>query len=41
MTRHLGGDMMEPEEAAEQIVWLLGEDAPTGGFWRNGEGIYW
>ena len=41
LTRHLPGDMAEPEEAAEQIVWLLGEDAPTGGFWRNGEGIYW
>lgn len=41
MTRHLPCEMAEPEEAAEQIVWLLGEDAPTGGFWRNGEGIYW
>jgi NAD(P)-dependent dehydrogenase (short-subunit alcohol dehydrogenase family) len=42
MTAHLAGEgMEEPGEAAEHIVWLLGEEAPSGGFWRHGEGIYW
>ncbi len=43
LTAHLPADMpmTEPEEAAEHIVWLLAEDAPSGGFWRNGEPIYW
>ncbi len=41
LTKHLPGPFLEPAEAAEHIVWLLEEDAPTGGFWRHGEGIYW
>ncbi len=41
LTAHLEGEMTEPADAAEQIVWLLADDAPKGGFWRNGEPVYW
>jgi|JI10StandDraft_1071094.scaffolds.fasta_scaffold1766014_1 NAD(P)-dependent dehydrogenase (short-subunit alcohol dehydrogenase family) len=42
MTKHLSNvAKVSPEEAVEQLLWLLEDDAPTAGFWRNGEQIYW
>ncbi len=42
MTAHLVGfEKVSPADAAEQMLWLLADDAPTGGFFRNGEQIYW
>lgn len=39
MTAHLSVAKTTPEEAAEQMVWLLADDAPTAGFgfFRNSE----
>ena len=43
MTKALRGTipMDSPAEAVDQIVWLLSDDAPTGGFYQRGQIIYW
>ena len=43
MTAHLRGEyeLTAPREAAQQLLWLIQDDAPTAGFFRNMETIYW
>lgn len=42
MTAALDAVKTSPDDAAAQLLWLCDvESVPSGGFWRNGEGLYW